>query len=101
MNITTLRLTLVVVAMAAAPAAGWAAQSRPAPAAQAPAVVPSPASGALDENARDTRDRMRQILDQYPPSLGQVLRLDPSLLTRTDYLAPYPTLANFLAAHPR
>ena len=29
-----------------------------------------------------------------------MLRLDPSLLSRSDYLAPYPTLANFLSQHP-
>jgi hypothetical protein len=29
-----------------------------------------------------------------------VLRLDPSLLTRPDYLTPYPTLATFLSQHP-
>jgi hypothetical protein len=39
-------------------------------------------------------------LDQYPPSLAQVLRLDPSLVSRSDYVAPYPRLAAFLAQHP-
>jgi hypothetical protein len=29
-----------------------------------------------------------------------VLRLDPSLLTRDNYLTPYPTLAAFVAQHP-
>jgi len=78
----------------------WAAQSKPAPAVpQAAAPAPAQAAGP-DENARDTRERLRQILDQYPPTLNQVLRLDPTLLTRADYLAPYPTLANFLAVHP-
>jgi len=56
------------------------------------------------------RERLRQILEQYPPSVSQVLRLDPSLLTKADYLAPYPTLTRvevacvalpaFEAAHP-
>ena len=48
-----------------------------------------------DQSARDTRQRLREVLDQYPPSVGQVLRLDPSLMMRPDYLAPYPALANF------
>ena len=92
---------LALTALAAAPAAGWAAQSRTTP--PVPQAAPAPvqqAVPALDENARDTRERLHQILDQYPPTLGQVLRLDPTLLTRADYLAPYPTLAGFLAAHP-
>jgi hypothetical protein len=62
-------------------------------------VQASPAE-AVEENARDSRERLRQLLDEYPPSVGQVLRLDPSLLTRTDYLATYPKLAAFLAQHP-
>src|SRR5947208_2107526 len=55
---------------------------------------------ADDQSARDTRQRLREVLEQYPPSVGQVLRLDPSLISRGDYLAPYPTLAAFLQQHP-
>ncbi|MEP6918526.1 MAG: hypothetical protein ABJC89_22990 [Acidobacteriota bacterium] len=32
--------------------------------------------------------------------MAQVLRLDPSLLAKPDYLALYPTLAAYLAQHP-
>jgi hypothetical protein len=53
-----------------------------------------------ERNARDIRQRLNEILRDYPPSLGQVLRLDPSLMTREDYLAPYPALAVFIAQHP-
>src|SRR2546428_11310379 len=59
------------------------------------------AAGWEDRNARETRERLSQILDQYPPSLREVLRLDPSLLTNDAYLAPYPALAAFLAQHPQ
>jgi hypothetical protein len=52
-----------------------------------------------DQNARETRDHLRDILGQYPPSLAQVLQLDPTLLTRDDYLAPYPALATYLKQH--
>ncbi|HYM21554.1 MAG TPA: hypothetical protein VEU08_00020, partial [Vicinamibacterales bacterium] len=102
MILTTLRPLFIAAAIAAAPAADLAAQTRPAPARAQPAGVQAaePVAPALDENARDTRERLRQILDQYPPTLASVLRLDPTLMTRVDYLAPYPTLANFLAAHP-
>ena len=67
---------------------------------------PAPASAAADrpqaddENARETRDRLVNLLRQYPPSLGEVLRLDPSLLVSDAYLAPYPALAAFLKQHP-
>jgi hypothetical protein len=53
-----------------------------------------------EQNANETRDRVRQILDQYPPSLRQVLRCDPSLLNRPDYMTTYPTLAAYVTQHP-
>jgi hypothetical protein len=53
-----------------------------------------------DRSARDIRQRLNEILRDYPPSLAQVLRLDPSLMTRDDYLAPYPGLAAFITQHP-
>lgn len=75
----------------------WAAAGQPAR-----AVPPRDAApAAVDERtARETRDRLLEVLDQYPPSVAQVLRLDPSLLTKQDYLSPYPSLATFLAQHP-
>jgi len=90
--------------LATVPSTGAAAQARAAvtqPAEQAPAPASAPALGAVDDHtARDIRQRLNQILDQYPPSVGHVLRLDPSLLMKADYLAPYPKLAVFLAQHP-
>lgn len=68
----------------------------PAPAVQAPALV-------LPENpveARETRDQLMEVLRQYPPSLAEVLRLDPSLLTSEQYMVTYPGLAAFVARHP-
>lgn len=53
-----------------------------------------------ERSARDIRMRVNEILRDYPPSLAQVLRLDPSLMTREDYLAPYPALAAFITQHP-
>jgi hypothetical protein len=54
-----------------------------------------------ERDARETRERIREVLNQYPPSVGQVLRLDPSLLSKPDYMASYPTLAAFVAQHPQ
>ncbi len=73
---------------------------------QAP-VVPPASSAAVqpqvgeDVDAGQLRDRLRQVLDQYPPSLRRVLQLDPSLLSNQAYLSSYPTLARFVAAHPQ
>jgi hypothetical protein len=43
---------------------------------------------------------MRLLTENYPPSVAQVLRLDPSLLSQSAYLETYPELAAFLAQHP-
>jgi hypothetical protein len=90
----TLRILTILALLIPASAA---AQTRP------PASGPPPAPAelpAIDQNARETRDRLREVLDAYPPSLTQVLRLDPTLISRPDYVAPYPRLATFLGQHP-
>jgi hypothetical protein len=51
-------------------------------------------------NAPETRERLSELLRQYPPTVFEVLKADPSLLTRADYLAPYPALVAFLQQHP-
>ena len=84
--------TLMLTTLPAGTAAGQPARAV-APRDAAPAVVD-------ERTARETRDRLHEILDQYPPSVAQVLRLDPSLLTKQDYLSLYPSLATFLGQHP-
>jgi hypothetical protein len=61
----------------------------------APGLVPS-----TDQDARAVRRDLVDVMKKYPPSLGTILRLDPSLLSSAAYLAPYPALQSFLAAHP-
>jgi hypothetical protein len=65
-----------------------------------PAQPPAPAPGLFDgADAQQTREELRQVLRGYPPSVAQVLRLDPTLAGREDYLSSYPALAAFLAQH--
>jgi hypothetical protein len=93
---------LTMILLAGLPPAAGAGQAKP-PQARAAESVPAQAQAppVVDERtARDTRERLRVIFEQYPPSVAQVLRLDPSLLTKPDYLAPYPTLASYLSQHP-
>lgn len=47
-----------------------------------------------------TRAELAQLLQRYPPRLGEVLRLDHSLLSNESYLSPYPELRTFLGQHP-
>ena len=91
-------LTAAALLSAAAPAA---AQRQPAPANPASAAAVPPTVSVRDEqSAEQTRDRLNEVLQHYPPTVGRVLKLDPSLLSNQSYLAPYPALASFLAQHP-
>src|SRR5688572_9911504 len=51
-------------------------------------------------DARQTREELKELLNKYPPSLGRVLKLDPSLMANDGYLTSYPALATFLKQHP-
>lgn len=50
--------------------------------------------------AESNREALREILQQYPYTVGEILRRDPSLLNKADYMAPYPKLTEFLTQHP-
>jgi len=65
-----------------------------------PAQQATPPVFQENANAAETRQRLHELFRQYPPSVAEVLRVDPSLLMRTDYLAPYPALAAFVQQHP-
>lgn len=72
-----------------------------------PAAAQQPASPTQAEllpvarqDAEHTRDQLRRILDLYPRAVGEVLRRDPGLMGRADYMASYPPLAQFIAQHP-
>src|SRR5262245_8356292 len=54
----------------------------------------------VEEDANQIREEFYRILEKYPPGLGRVLKLDPSLMSNQDYLATYPGLAEFLAKNP-
>ena len=69
--------------------------ARPANVAQAP-----PPLAAAEVDARATREQLRELMQRFPPDLGRVLKMDPTLLRTETYLAQYPALASFLAAHP-
>jgi hypothetical protein len=80
-----------------------AAQIRPAGQSRAAVGQPPPATApavSLESDSRETRSQLQQIMQRYPPDLGRILRMDPTLLQSPTYLAQYPALASFLAAHP-
>jgi hypothetical protein len=72
--------------------------------------VPAPGRGSerpdatqvvvQDADASQTRDQFHRILERYPPGVGRVLKLDPSLMNNESYLVTYPALADFLNRNP-
>jgi hypothetical protein len=101
MSVKLVRSLAAVTALAAAlsfltpPAAAQAV-------AEKKLVARQPAQAAVivsDADANRTRDELMSILEKYPPSVGRVLKLDPSLIN-ADYLASYPALAVFVQQHP-
>jgi hypothetical protein len=87
--------TLILLILLALTAHAVVAQERPAP----PPPQPVPVFQETVD-ARETRTQLEQLLRQLPPAVGEVLQRDPSLLNRSDYLAPYPVLWAFLQRHP-
>ena len=76
------------------PSSGRLASPGTGQAESAPALI-------RDEGSADqTRDQLNRLFERYPPAVGRVLKLDPSLMNNPAYLAPYPLLAAFIAQHP-
>jgi len=78
------------------------AQQSASPSTRQAVPVEAPTQGAplLNQNATETRQQFYKVLEQYPPALGRVLRLDPTLMTNQAYLASYPNIAAFFARYP-
>lgn len=85
-----LATTLVAQTAATAPA-------HPAAPAAASATADSTEPGMTSE---ELRREFTQILDHYPPEVGKVLKLDPTLMSNANYLATYPEIQQFIAQHP-
>jgi len=95
-NSAALLFVLLLAGTASAQQAQQVQPLRPAPvAAPAPAPV-----FVNDQDAQQTREELRNLLRQYPPSVARVLALDPSLLSNPTYLATYPQLAAFITQQP-
>lgn len=60
----------------------------------------STTTSVLDRDSNETREALMLVLSKYPPQVGRVLKLDPSLFSNPTYLGNYPALATFLVQHP-
>lgn len=72
---------------------GVATGQTPAP--PSPSVAP-----VIEADAREVREQLREVLGRYPPDLGRILKMDPTMLRNEQYLAQYPSLQQLLAARP-
>ena len=52
------------------------------------------------QTRQQVRDRFTRLLGQHPPEVAPLVVLDPTLLSNDPFLARYPELAQFVAAHP-
>jgi hypothetical protein len=104
---------ILVAGLLSAGAVSEARQTAPQrPATPSPPQRPSPPTTGPQQSspgptvlverpdARETRDRLNELFQQHPPSVREVLRIDPTLLYRADYMANYPALAAFIEQHP-
>jgi hypothetical protein len=96
------------LALGGVPEAASAAQQVPPARTVTQAVPAQPgAAGAAtqyvlpdDRTAAEIRDQLEKLLDKYPPAVGRVFKIDPSLMANPAYLSPYPGLSGFLTQHP-
>src|SRR5262245_19376537 len=65
-----------------------------------PATTEQQTVNPFPMNADQTRRQLGLIMKQYPPTLNEIFKSDPSLLNNKDYLALYPGLSSFLNQHP-
>ena len=77
-----------------------AAQRQPAPRSEAAPRDITAVSTATQMDAEEMRRALEAVLQQYPPSLPRILKMDPTLLSNDGYLQPYPQLGAFLKQHP-
>jgi hypothetical protein len=81
----------------AAPVPRTARALQAAASTQASSAVPADLDGA---RAEEVRSQLERLLQRYPPALGRILKLDPTLMSDPDYLASYPDLVAFIGRHP-
>lgn len=91
---------LVSLTLAGASDRAAAQTGQPTSTRQTTAGPAVPAAPVFNQSATETRKAFYSVLEQYPPGLGRVLRLDPTLMTNQAYLASYPAVAAFVQQYP-
>jgi hypothetical protein len=89
---------VLALAFVAPPTAAAQSAARRGEPGQTPGMMALMPAGDFD--AERVREQFYEVLQKYPPALGRVFKLDPSLMSNEAYLAPYAGVAAFLAQHP-
>lgn len=92
------RFAALALALAVICSTGVLAQEPPS--GQGTVAVPRPTPAVLETDARQVREQLETLLMKYPPEVGRILKMDPTMLTNQQYLAQYAGIQQFLAAHP-
>jgi hypothetical protein len=92
--------TILVLTLIAAIAGGVSAQTQTTPAQTAPTTSAPAVPLEETQTRQQVRDRFVRLLNQHPPEVAPLVTLDPTLLSNEPFLARYPELAQFVAAHP-
>jgi len=95
--------TILIMTLMLAIAGGASAQPAATTAATtATATTTSAPVPLLDDTQprHQVREQFMRLLAQHPPEVEPLVVLDPTLLSNEPFLARYPELAQFVAAHP-
>jgi hypothetical protein len=104
-----MKLTRTIIAFAIAATSTFAAAQTPATS-ETTAATTSAATSTTNANGQpmvvDQRTvearqaEFEAVLDQYPPAVGRVLKLSPSLFSNEKFMSAYPALSAYIAQHP-
>ena len=90
-------LLLALTHSAAAAQKPTGSSTRPVPPGLGPGSTPAESPDGV--TAEQTRQQFEAILEKYPPAVGRVLKLDPSLMGNQAYMTPYPLLSAYIGQH--
>ena len=99
---------ILILALLVSIAGGLFAQETTTAATDTTATAATTAAPAATEtstpaeslSSHQIRNEFNSLLRQRPPEVATILKLDPSLLSDESFLAKYPELGSFIAAHP-
>lgn len=93
-------ILLVTLPLTGASTTVMAQTGQPSSARQNTANQDVQAAPRIAQSADEIREAFNKVLEQYPPGLGRVMRLDPTLMVNDAYLSAYPGVAAFIRENP-